>query len=176
MDAVERPRNTILSIADHIWELALMREDAKTEEEKEAIQEELWRIGDNELALKVDGFGAFKRKIEAQDSWLAGEAAVCQRSRKRLEAALENVRNLLLYVMVKLDAKVLEGRATKITKCEGRETLKIDDINLLPPEYVNEITTVARIPMKDAIERALKAKIEVPGAHLEKGEAFIQIR
>jgi hypothetical protein len=162
----------MLQISDALWALSLLRQDADTEEERGKIREEIDRIADTDLALKTDGYGGLKRKAEAEMAYLKGEARRYTGKAKRIEAMLDDAKDLLMYVMEKLQTDKLRGHVTTISKCEGLYSLKLDDESLLPAEYVDEITV--RIPKSDLIKRDLMANKPVPGARLERGDDYIR--
>lgn len=61
-----------------------------------------------------------------------------------------------------------------ITCGKGRPSVVIDDENAIPDDFMNVKTSIS--PDKTAIAAAIKAGVEVPGAHSEIGKSSISIK
>jgi hypothetical protein len=168
------PRLTTLEITNQIWQLALLRQDVTDDQERAAIDQEISRLVETNLTKKVDSIGAFCRRCDAEDTYLQQEQSRIQKRRKKVERAKQDLRNMLVYVMRKLQTDVVQGNVDSIYLNEGKYSLDVFDESSLPRQYIQE--TIVKVRRDDLIRQDLEANVDVPGARLKKGEDYISIR
>jgi hypothetical protein len=173
-ESSEPKKITTLEITDQIWALVLLRQDAKDDQERAAVDGELSRLVAVDLARKVDGIGSADRRMDAEDGHLQQEQARITRKRKKIQNAKRDLRNLVVYAMEKLGTDVIHGRVDTIYKNEGKYSLEVFDESSLPRNYIQE--TIVKVRRDDLIRQDLEANVDVPGARLKKGEDYISIR
>lgn len=172
-EAAEPQKITADKIADQIFELVLFRQEVKSDQERAAVDEELARLVEVNLRTKVDGIGWSVHSLEAKDEFLQKEERRIQKKRKQIQNAKRDLRNLVAYVMMKLQTDVVHGHVNTIRLNEGKYSLEIFDESSLPRQYIQE--TTVKVRRDDLIRQDLEAKVEVSGARLKKGEDYISI-
>jgi len=93
-------------------------------------------------------------------------------SRKQLEKSVYFLRENIRAQMVDLGLRRVDGFVHKIWIRDGDDSIEVENIELLPPEFI----TWSPVPDKNAIARALAEGKVVPGARLKKGEKILTIR
>lgn len=94
--------------------------------------------------------------------------------KKALENRKQRLRNYLFENMEAAGITKIECPYFTATIRKGVEVVEIEDIDLIPPEFVE--IEVKQKADKQAIKRALKAGEEVQGASLKRGNSTIMIK
>ncbi len=159
------------TLEEQIWEIIDLLENsaaAKTEEERAAgellIQDRI--IGSRQ---KIDAINGVLAELAARESACKAEA---KRISARAKAAKNNIDRLRKYVCACatiLQTKRMEGITSGFTIVPLPDQLDIFNAEELPAEYIEVQIEECFEPRKDAIEAALRAGTEVPGAKLITG-------
>jgi len=122
-----------------------------------------------EVVTKAQNVTAYMLNLSAEAEMIkAAEKKMAER-RKAIENRAEKFREYLKSSMEMTgitEIKANDGSFCAKLLIDRDEVVVINDDLLLPPEFINVVTTTA--PDKAAIKKALKAGIEVPGAVIEK--------
>lgn len=86
--------------------------------------------------------------------------------RKRAERLLEHIRS----GMITAEITKIESPFISLSIRDNPPSVVIHSENLIPDEYMRHSEPPAPSPDKQAIARALKEGVDVPGAHLEQGK------
>jgi len=116
------------------------------------------------VLLNMDG------DVEAIDVQIA-------RLAHRKQSIISRQASMKDYLRENMDAcgiKKIAHPLFSITCVPGREIAVIDQESALPDEMITVKTVVS--PDKNAITKALKEGLEVPGAHLERAKSSIRIK
>lgn len=97
-----------------------------------------------------------------------------QLMKKSIATQQKGLTDYLKYNMGKSGISKIECPLFKITLSKARKIVEIDDLDLIPDEYVNVVTTVS--PDKLAIAKALKNGAEITGASLADGSQSLLIK
>ncbi|VAP72304.1 Gp157 family protein [Klebsiella pneumoniae] len=156
------------------------------------------------IADTLEGIeGMLEDKFDATISVIrdfATKAEACKNEAARLAERKKHwERQAYALKQYLLECLKLSGRTTFKTTLntfsvrKGSVSLVIDDVDLLPDEYVESHTEVINTPIKDALKKALQdiaikieadkaegkepeEKLSIPGAHLEVGPESLQVR
>lgn len=173
-DVVVAPKQTLFQIAESIGQMFDLLEWASSPEEQEAIEVELRRIIETELAQKVDGLVHFDRSCDLEVAKLQDLSRAIDAKIGTLNNRKMRIRNMTKLVMRNLGTNRLKGDIHSINLRDGVESVDVQDQTKIPGDYWQAKTTMAidRI----AIKNDLKAGIDVPGATLKVGEPILSIR
>lgn len=144
-------------------------------------------LGDNEIddQLVIDAIE--KKEIELKEKLKMTSYCVAnleslysqivrrEKQLKKLKSSVESRLNRLSSYLIKHmqacgEKEVITEEFTLGLKI-NRESTVIDDIQVIPKEYLKEKITYS--PVKLAIKKAILSGEEVPGAHLEKTVDFV---
>lgn len=142
-----------------------------TEESMSSLQE--WR---EKLEEKAEKVAVAKVILDSECAKFKAIEEAARSRRKSRESAIAGIKDYLCRAMVSTQTtriKKNDGLFT-ISLSEGRSSVSIDDINLLPFELTEIVESVR--PKLDEIKRRLEAGETVPGASLRTGEPYITIR
>lgn len=123
------------------------------------------------------------------------EAARVAERKKHWDRQADLLKRYLLQCLQASNRTTFKTTLNTFTARKGGVSLKIDNVDLLPDEFVDSHTEVITTPKTDELKKALQdnaAKIEalraageeltpellnaIPGAHLETGEPTLQVR
>ncbi len=163
------PRPTLLMIEQRIDEIVQATADTLDgiEDEQEAAlfkekMDELIADLQDGLAEKIDAYGLYISKWEAESERLADINRNLQDRKKRADNRISRAKAHLLDTMFSADVKKLEGNVF-IARFTSSESVVVDDADKLPEDLVR----VKRDPDKTAIKKALKDGAEVSAAHIQ---------
>jgi hypothetical protein len=142
-------------------------------EEKAArieLEEMVTRAVQSEIK-KVDGISHMLAHFETQAQFAAAEGKLLQARKKAFERAGERLESYVRSAMQVAGVKKLEGRTTTLSLRAAPASVLITDYDAVSGEY-KEIRTEIVIN-KDAVKRALKGGLEVPGASLSEGNTYL---
>ena len=127
--------------------------------------------------------GEFKEKVNSivhvltnQDGDVGAIDAEIKRLQARKRAITNRQDSLKDYLRTNMEAtntKKISCQLFTIACVKGRDIAVIDDSDSIPDDYVSVKTTIT--PDKNAISRALKDGIDIPGARLEQAKSAIKI-
>ena len=116
------------------------------------------------VALNMDG------DIEAIDK----EIERLTERKRAMNKRKDTLKEYLRENMVNSGIKKITCDLFTITCAEGRQTAIIDDLDIIPDDYVDVKMEIK--PRKNDISKALKEGVDIPGAHLERGKESIRIK
>jgi|AGFT01.1.fsa_nt_gi Siphovirus Gp157. len=147
------------------------------------------------LEDKFDAVMAKVREFDTKAEACKKEAARVSERKKHWERQVYALKSYLLQCLQASGRKTFKTTLNTFTAKKGSVSLKIDDVDLLPDEFVESHTEVVTTTKNDELKKALlelAAKIEadkadgkepdqellksIPGAHLEIGSESLQVR
>ena len=129
---------------------------------------------ESDLDKKVEGAWHVLKNLEPMTDALTAEIDRLVARKKARENSAKRLRNRVAAAMEVADREKVVNPLFTVTLVAGRESLKIDDVDQIPDDLVDAVTEYR--PRKDEILERIKAGDEVPGAHVERGDSFVQIR
>lgn len=114
---------------------------------------------------KVDRVGAVLSSLEGVAANAKAEIDRLRARQQSAERARARLEEYVLRVLRERDEQPLKGRNVTFS-VRHSEALIVDDADAVPAEWKRTTVTVD-IP-KDVLKKALKAGLEVPGAHIER--------
>lgn len=112
----------------------------------------------------------FIRNLESSaEQMKAAEGEIAKR-RKAVENRAASVRRYLFDNMVRCSITKIESPYFNLAIRDNPESVIIDNVDELPKEVLTQPETPPPAPDKKAIKDAIKAGINVPGAHLERSQ------
>lgn len=127
-----------------------------------------------ELESKAQAVVLFIKNIESDAESISAEIERLQSRKKAIINKSESVREYLRFNMEKAGIQKIECPLFTIRCQKGREIAVIENQESLPDEFVTVKTEIK--PDKNAIAKALKEGIDVPGARLELSKSSIVIK
>lgn len=153
---------TLYELLNEYGALYQALEDCEEDEFSDTLRR-LAEIEDEDLPRKIEQMTFIMRDAEAKSEMLKKESKRLRQRAERYESTIERLRSYVRFAMqttgaVKMPTKIGTWTYGKLTP-----SVLIDMPDWVPEEYIR-----VREPEfdKGAIKRALKAGIEVPGAHL----------
>lgn len=134
-------------------------------EEHEAFMSHVTKIIDDlneKEAAKIDGYGHFVSRLEAEEKRLANIIKNLQNRKKGCACKIDSIKEHLLHTMKVFGKKKIEGNLFT-ARIGTSHPVEIFDEKLLTQDYLRFSDPV---PDKTAIMIALKNDTEVPGARL----------
>lgn len=135
------------------------------------------------------------RDFEAKAEKCKKEAARISERKRHWERQVEALRKYLLQCLIAMDRTSFKTTLNTFSMRNGKTKLVIDNVDLLPDQFVESHTEVVTIPREEEIKKSLQAATEkiaelkkedqdipdtllnaVPGAHLEVGSVSLQVR
>lgn len=120
-----------------------------------------------DLETKATNTAMFVRSLEADAASVKQWAKDAAERAKAMEARAERLREYLAGNMAACGIEKVEGPGVSISFRKSSAVV-IDGEDLIPAEYMRQKPAPAPEPDKKAIADAIKAGIEVPGAHIEQ--------
>jgi hypothetical protein len=127
-----------------------------------------------ELQEKATSIAYFVRNIDSDIDALSAEIARLNTRKKVLQYRADSVTDYLRSNMVRAGITKIECPLFVISCRAGREIAFIDDESAIPDEFMTVKTDIT--PNKNAICKAMKDGLEVPGAHLELSKSSLIIK
>ena len=122
-------------------------------------------VKEKEFTEKAVAVATVYRKFDNEISLYESEIKRLQDYKKRLENCCDRVKANLSTACERLGIEKIDGLYANIS-FRSSESVEIDDITLIPKEYLVEKVEVK--PDKTAIKNALNGGVEIQGAHIEK--------
>lgn len=122
-------------------------------------------VKEKEFTEKAVAVATVYRKFDNEIALYEQEIKRLQDYKKRLEKCRDRVKENLSYACQSVGIEKIDGMYANIS-FRTSESVEIDDINLIPKEYLVEKVEVK--PDKTAIKKAIQSGIEINGAHIEK--------
>lgn len=141
---------------EQAFEAAVDPETGEVSEEAYRIIEELQEAKET----KLENIGLWIKNLKADAEAYKAEKDSFAKKQKAAENKLESLKGFLAYY--------LKGETFKTNRVtisyRASQTVEVDDADLIPAEF-----TIAQEPKidKTALKEAIKAGVEVPGAHIE---------
>ncbi len=120
-----------------------------------------------ELEVKAQNVAMFVRNLEVTAAAIKQHEAEQAARRKAIETRADALRAYLARCMDATGIEKIEGPGVKLSFRKSSAVV-IDGADLIPGEYMRQPEPPPPAPDKKAIADAIKAGIEVPGAHLEQ--------
>ncbi|MEH4265986.1 siphovirus Gp157 family protein [Klebsiella aerogenes] len=147
------------------------------------------------LEDKFDATMNVIREFDTKAEACKKEAARINERKKHWERQVYVLKSYLLQCLQASNRTTFKTTLNTFTARKGSVCLKIDNVDLLPDQFVESHTEVITTPKNDELKKALQeleAKIEairaageepspellasIPGAHLETGSTTLQVR
>ena len=157
--------NELLFLLDTLEGLEPADEEIRAE-----LEEAITRAIEIEIR-KVDRISHMLAHFESQAELAAAEGKLLQARKKAFERAGERLEFYVRSAMDFSGVKKLEGQTTTLSLRAAPASVLITNFEAIPAEY-KEIRTEVVIN-KDAVKRALKGGMEVPGADLSTGNLYL---
>lgn len=127
----------------------------------------LAEIEDSDLPRKIEQMTYIMRDAEAKSEMLKKESKRLRQRAERYDATIDRLRAFVRYAMQKVGAVKMPTKIGTWTYGKLTPSVLIDMPDWVPQEFIR-----VKEPEFDkaAIKRALKAGIDVPGAHLCENE------
>lgn len=127
----------------------------------------LAEIEDSDLPRKIEQMTFIMRDAEAKSEMLKKESKRLRQRAERYDSTIDRLRAYVRFAMHKTGAVRMETKVGTWTYGKLTPSVLIDLPSMVPEEYIR-----VREPEFDkaAIKKALKAGIDVPGAHLCENE------
>ncbi len=125
-----------------------------------------------DLEVKAQNVAFMVRNLEVTaEAIKAFEVAQAAR-RKAIENRAEGLRQYLARCMEATGIEKIEGPGVKLSFRKS-SAVAIDGADLIPAEYMRTPEPPPPSPDKKAIADAIKAGVEVPGAHIEQRRSLV---
>ncbi len=129
---------------------------------------------EGEISDKIEQLLAITKNKAALAEALKKEADALNERAKSLLKHNENIKQYIIQSMTTMEKKRFNAGIHTLTVRAPSVSVKIDDVSLIPPEYVEYVTEMK--PDKNAIKQQLKSGAEIEGAHLELGKPALIIK
>jgi len=103
---------------------------------------------------------------------LKKEEARLERRRKALENRAKSIKDYLLTQLLVANLSKLKTRLFSFSVSPAKKSVIVDNVELLPPEFIK----MTKEPKKNDIKAAIEAGTIVPGAHLESGDKSLAVK
>lgn len=123
-----------------------------------------------ELESKATNVAMFVRNLEGMAEQIKAAEAEMAKRRKAIESRAEHVRQYLKDNMQRAGITKIECPYFKLAIRDNPAAVVIDAGSLIPAEYMRTPEPPPPAPDKTAIKAAILSGMEVPGAHLERGQ------
>lgn len=129
---------------------------------------------EGEFTDKLEQLLAIMKNNSGMVDILKAEAKSLTERAKALSNKNENLKQYIIASMKTMEKSKLNAGVHTLTVRKPSQVIKIDDVSLIPAEYV-EIDTVFK-PMTNEIKNQIKAGHKIAGAHLELGKPSLTIK
>jgi Siphovirus Gp157 len=120
---------------------------------------------------KVGGISRMLAHFDLQAEFAGAQIKRLQARKKRFERSGERLSHYVSGAMQLAGVKKLEGQTTTISLRLAPASVSISDFDAVPAEFKEVRTEV--VINKDAVKRALKRSVRVPGAELSEGNVYL---
>lgn len=127
----------------------------------------------SQLDDKIEATVIVARQLEADAEQCRAEAKRLSDRAKVLERNAAACKERVMWCLEATERKSIKRTLFTITRQAGRPIVDIDDVDLLPADYI--VTKTTESPDKRALLDALKAGLAVPGCHLGEGKPSLRI-
>lgn len=126
-----------------------------------------------EIENKSVGFIYVFRNMDSQVNAIDAEIKRLQELKKQVKAKDDRLKTMLKNSMEALGATKIETDLGKISIRNNPGSLKIDDMDLIPNIYKEEVVTTTVKVDSNLIKKQIKAGIDIEGCHIEAGTSLI---
>lgn len=124
------------------------------------------------IEVKAQAIVIMAKEWEAEAEALKEEQDRLAKRRKTLENRADGIRKYLLSQLVSAKLTKLKTKLFTMTVNPAKDSVVVDDIELLPPEFVR----TKKEAEKAAIKKALEEGQVLKGVHLETGQPSLTVR
>lgn len=135
----------------------------------EVVSETLESIS-GDLELKAHNVAMFAANLEATAKSIKQAEQDMKKRREAIEKRAQSLRAYMLRCMADAGVRKIEGPYLRIAVRDNPPSVDVFDAAQLPADFLRQPLPPAAEPDKDAIKKALKAGIEVPGARLTSSQ------
>lgn len=125
-----------------------------------------------EIGNKSTGFIHIFRNIDSKVDAIDSEIKRLQDLKKQTKKKEENLKEILKNCMETLGTKKLETDLGNISIRNTAGSLVVDDMDLIPKLYKEEVVTTTVKVDSNLIKKQIKAGIEIEGCHIEGGTSL----
>ncbi|MBN9647718.1 siphovirus Gp157 family protein [Terrisporobacter glycolicus] len=126
-----------------------------------------------EIENKSVGFIYVFRNMDSQIDAIDAEIKRLQELKKQVKAKDDRLKTMLKNSMEALGATKIETDLGKISIRNNPGSLKIDDMDLIPNIYKEEVVTTTVKVDSNLIKKQIKAGIDIEGCRIEAGTSLI---
>ncbi|WP_434796651.1 siphovirus Gp157 family protein [Terrisporobacter vanillatitrophus] len=126
-----------------------------------------------EIENKSVGFIYAFRNMDSQVDAIDAEIKRLQDLKKQVKAKDDRLKTMLKSSMEALGTTKIETDLGKISIRNNPGSLKIDDMDLIPNIYKEEVVTTTVKVDSNLIKKQIKAGIGIEGCHIEAGTSLI---
>lgn len=123
------------------------------------------------LEEKSEQLELILKELEIKEEKCKEIADFYARKAKQANEKRKALKELILGVMQKLNAKKIETATGTFTIRNNTPSLIIEDENLIPQKFITHISSI-KIEKKE-IKKEIKNGVEIPGAHLETTQSLL---
>lgn len=139
------PKLSLFQIEQEKLDLIQFREDCETDEERQAVDEQIQAYVGREIR-KVTGIAALLKHFKAQAAIAKAEEERAAKWRKRWEANYERLKNMVHGVMIALELPKVEGATDRFRRQKNPVALEVTDATVIPADYLK---ANIRMPLKE---------------------------
>ena len=147
--------------------------DADDSDMARAIADTMEGIG-GEIQAKAEAIVTVALNMGADVDAIDAEIARLQERKKAIVNRKNSIKDYLRTNMEATGITKISCPLFTVSCVQGREIAVIDNADEIPDEYVTVKTDI--YPDKNAITKALKEGIEIPGARLDRAKSSIRIK
>lgn len=126
----------------------------------------------NEIQNKSVGFIHVFRNIDSQIDVIDGEIKRLQDLKKQVKKKEDRLKTMLKDSMELLGTTKIETDLGKISIRKNPGSLVVDDMDLIPATYKEEIVTKTVKVDTNLVKKLIKSGVEIEGCHLEIGTSL----
>lgn len=126
-----------------------------------------------EIKNKSVGFIYVFRNMDSQVDAIDAEIKRLQELKKQVKAKDDRLKTMLKNSREALGATKIETDLGKISIRNNPGSLKIDNMDLIPNIYKEEVVTTTVKVDSNLIKKQIKAGIDIEGCHIEAGTSLI---
>lgn len=166
---------TIISLSADIKKLKQLAEDGELTDEE--IADTIQGM-EGELSDRLDKVYALCRIFDGNVVALDDEGKRLTERKKHFESEGKRLKKYILDCMTVAGKKTVKTTFNTFSVRKAVDRLIIDDEALIGDDFVSTevITRVDKAAVKEAVKKAIEEGISFSGAHLEEGEASLQVR
>ena len=125
-----------------------------------------------EIENKSTGFLYMFRNMDSQMEAIDGEIKRLQDLKKSVKSKSDRLKNMLKDSMEAIGTKNIETNLGKISIRKNPGSLVIDDIDLVPATYKEEIVTRTVRVDTNLVKKLIKSGVDIEGCRLEVGTSL----